>query len=352
MKARHKTSTRTRKAAILAAMVIAGSLGSLAPSRAADPVEEFYRGKTLRVIVGYAVGGGYDIYGRVFAEFFGKYLPGNPTIIVQNMPGAGSFLAAKYLYDVAPKDGTSFGSVSQTLALDAVMNEDQAKFDVTKLNYLGRLLDNVDVGAGRPGAPFKTFEDVRKKEIVVGATGGASPGFLVPAALAKYAGAKFKIVSGYGGSADVYIAAERGEVDLIGSVGLPFLLQRSPDWVKQRTAPIIYQTALKRHPLIPDVPTLAELGLDEEGTGALRAIAASSEIGRSIITTPGVPPERLAALKKAFQAMVTDPAFIEAMNKRNVPIFPATGEEMDEVTREVVKTPRRTLDLIKELLKS
>lgn len=335
----------------LAAGALGAALVGATRSAAADPIEEFYKGKTLRVIVGYAVGGGYDIYGRVFAEFFGKYIPGNPTIIVQNMPGGGSFVAAKYLYGAAPRDGTVFGSISQTLALDAAMNEDPKTFDVTRLNYLGRLLDNVDVGSGRPGSKFSSFDDARKQEIVVGATGGASPGFLVPAALQKYAGAKFKIVSGYGGSADVYLAAERGEVELIGSVGLTFIMQRSPTWITEKAAPIIYQTSLKRHPLIPQVPTIAELGLSPEGTSVLRAIAASSEIGRSIITTPGVPPERLAALRAAFQKMVNDPAFLDAMKKRDVPIFGATGEEMDEVTREVMKTPQSTLDATKALLK-
>ena len=255
----------------------------------AQSAEEFYKKTRVTVAIGSGPGGSHDLNCKLIARHLGKHLPGNPTVIAQNMPGAGSFVAAKYLYSVAPKDGTSFGMLSQTLPLDAAMNEDPATFDVTQLPYIGRLLDNVDVGTGKPGAWFKTFEDARTKEIVVGATGGASPGFLVPTSLVKYAGAKFKIVSGYGGSADIYLAAERGEVDMIGSVGLPFLLQRQPAWVKEKAAPILYQTALKRHPQLPHVPTLAELGLTPEGKGVLTAIAASSEIGRSVITTPGVP---------------------------------------------------------------
>lgn len=334
---------------ILAGMA-AGAMTAGATAARADAADDFYKGKTLRVIVGYAAGGGYDIYGRVFAEGFSKYLPGNPTIVVQNMPGGGSFVAAKYLYGAAPRDGTYFGSVSQTLALDAAMNDDSS-FDVTKLNYLGRLLDNVDVGTGMPGAKFKTFDDVRKQEVVVGATGGASPGFLVPAALQKFGGAKFKIVSGYGGSNDVYLAADRKEVELIGSVGLTFIMQRHPDWVNEKKAPIIYQTAIKRHPLLPWVPTIGELGVTPEGTSVLRAIGASSEIGRSIITTPGVPPERLKALRAAFQKMVNDPAFLDQMKARQIPIFGATGEEMDEITKEVMKTPPEVLAMTKALMK-
>lgn len=318
----------------------------------ADAIADFYKGKTLRVVVGYAVGGGYDIYGRVFAEFIGKHIPGNPTVIVQNMPGGGSFVAVKYLYGAAPRDGTYFGSVAQTLALDAAMNEDPTQLDVTKLSYVGRLLDNVDIGYGRPNAKFKTFEDARKQEIIVGSTGGASTAYLAPAALQRFGGAKFKIVTGYGGSADVYLAAERGEVELMGGVGLTFASQRNPDWIAEQKAPILYQIAIKRHPLLPDVPPIGELGLTPEGTAVLRAIAASSEIGRSIITTPGVPPERLAALRTAFQDMLQDPAFLDAMKKRDIPIFGAKGEELDDVTREVMRTPPKTLELAKGLMKN
>ena len=334
------------RAVFLATACVLGTLHAVA-----DPVEDFYKGKTLRVFIGYSAGGGYDIYGRVFAEYFGRFMPGNPTVIAQNMPGAGSFVAAKYLYNVAPKDGTSFGMVSQTLPLDAAMNEDPTQFDVTQLPYVGRLLDNVDIGIGRPGSWFKTFEDVRDKEVAVGATGGASPGFLTPTALAKHAGAKFKIVSGYGGSADVYLAMERGEVDLVGSVGITFILQRKPDWIREKAAPVLYQTSLKRHPLIAHVPTLEELGVNAESKLVLRTIGASSEIGRAIVTTPGVAKERLAALRKAFQAMMADAGFKSAMEKRDIMIYAATGEELDEVTREVMKTPKPVLDEIKSMLK-
>ncbi len=338
--------TRTRLAAALGVAALLSS----APAQAST-TEDFSKGKTLRVIVGYAVGGGYDIYGRFFAEQFTRHLPGAPTIIVQNMPGGGSFVAAKYLYGAAPRDGTYFGCLSQTLALDAAMNEDASTFDVTKLNYVGRLLDNVDVGTGLPGASFKTFDDARKREIIVGATGGASPGFLVPAALQKFGGAKFKIVSGYGGSADINLAAERKEVDVIGSIGLALIMQRSPAWVTEREAPILYQIAIKRHPLLPHVPAISELGLSPEGTAVLKSIGASSEIGRSIMTTPGVPPERLAALRSAFQTMLKDPGFLDMAKKRDIPIFGATGEELDDITRDVMKTPQSVLDITKALMK-
>jgi len=337
---------RIRRLTSMVALLVASSIPV-----GADPIADFYKGKTLRIVIGYAAGGGYDLYGRVFAEQFGKYLPGKPTVIAQNMPGAGSFVAARYLHDVAPKDGTAFGCVSQTLPLDAVMSG-QKDLDVTALPYLGRLVDNTDIGLGSPGAPFATFADARKGEIVVGATGGASPGYLVPAALLAHGGAKFKIVSGYGGSNDVLLAMERKEVQLVGSIGLPSVLQRNADWILERKAPVLYQTALKRHPLLQHVPTIGELGTTEEGTAVLRAIAASADVGRAIITTPGVPPERLAALRKAFEAMVNDPDFLDLMKKRTLEIGPAPGAHIDSIVREVVKTPRPVLDKIQAIVKS
>jgi tripartite-type tricarboxylate transporter receptor subunit TctC len=328
------------------------SLISLVGGAAADPVEDFYKGKTLRVIIGYAAGGGYDIYGRIFAEFFSRFLPGHPTIVAQNMPGAGSFLAAKYIYNVAPKDGTVFACLAQTLPLDAAMQGQQPDLDVLKMPYLGRLATNIDLGLGLPDAWFKDFSDARKKEIVVGATGGSSPGFLLPTALNKYAGAKFKVIVGYSGSADAMLAVERHEVDIVGSIGIPATMARNPSWIRERKAPILYQSALTRHPLLPHVPALPELGETEDGKGVLTAIAVSSEIGRSIITTPGVPPERLAALRKAFQAMVQDPEFLDFASKREITVEPTKGEDLDQITRDTLATPKRVLDLTAELLKA
>lgn len=333
----------------LAALLALTTWVTATPTRAQDPVADFYKGKTLRIIIGYAPGGGYDLYGRAFAEHFGRFLPGNPTVVAQNMTGAGSFIAAKFLYSVAPQDGTSFGSLAQTLPLDYAMGTDQKDLDASKMPYIGRLVANVDLGSGVPGATFKDFEDARRREIIVGATGASSPGYLVPMALNALAGAKFKVIYGYKGSNDVLLAAERKEVELIGSIGVATTMVRNPDWLLERKAPMLYQVALKRHPLAPHVPTLPELALSDEGRVVLSAIAASSDIGRSIITTPNVPKERLAALRTAFMAMVSDPAFLDAMKKRNMPIEPLSGEEVDRISTETLKTPPAALEHIRKL---
>ncbi|HEY6995170.1 MAG TPA: tripartite tricarboxylate transporter substrate-binding protein [Xanthobacteraceae bacterium] len=321
---------------------------AMSPSARADAVADFYRGRTVYMVIGYGAGGGYDLYGRIAAEFLGKHIPGNPTIVPQNMPGAGSFKAAQYLYSAAPKDGTYLGSVAQTLAMDTAMG-DKGGLDATKLPYLGRLTSNIDLGVALLKTGIKSFEDARARQYAVGTTGGASTAVLLPASLNAYAGAKFKLVKGYQGAADVLLALERGEVDVGGAIGIPNLLTRHPDWLKGG-ATILYQAALKRHRLLPEVPTLPELGLTDEGKAVLRAIASTAEIGRSILTTPGVPPERLSALRKAFADMTRDPEFLATCEKRNITLDVGSGEAMDAIVQETMQTPKPVLSKIQGLL--
>ena len=247
-----------------ATFAVAAALLFAATPAQAQPVADFYRGKTLRMLIGYGPGGGYDIYGRLVAEFLPRHLPGNPTIVAQNMPGAGSFVAAKYIYDVAPKDGTVFGSLAQTLALDSMTNTN-AKLDVAKMPYIGRVVTNIDTGAALPKTGIKSFEDVRAKQYNVGASGGGSTTVLFPTALNTYAGAKFKLVRGYSGTIDILLAMERGEVDLVGAYGLPRMLATHPGGVQRGEATILYQASLKRHRLLPNVPTLPELAHSDKG---------------------------------------------------------------------------------------
>lgn len=322
----------------LAAMLFAVAISQGVAVRA-DPVADFYRGKTVRMIIGYGVGGGYDLYARIAAEFLGKHIPGNPQILPENMTGAGSFRAAKYFDEVAPHDGTVLGSLAQTLALDSAVGT-AAHLDVTRFRYIGRLTSSIDLGVALPSAGIKSFEDVRKQEFTVGSSGGASTAVLLPASLNAFGGAKFKLVRGYKGAAEVLLALERGEVQITGAVGIPLLLARHPDWLSQDHATIIYQAALKRSRFLPNVPTLPELGLTDDGRAVLRAIASTAEIGRSIITTPDVPTERLVALRQAFQDMIKDPEFIDSCKQRHVMLDPDTGEDMDAIVTEIMNLPK------------
>lgn len=335
---------------LLPALLLA-SFASL-PAQA-DPIAEFYKGKQLRLVIGYTPGGGYDIYGRVTAEFLGRFIPGNPTIVPQNMPGAGSLVAARYIYGVAPKDGSVLATLSQTLPIDVAIQGDKAGFKLAEMPYIGRLVSNVDFGMGpNPStSKFKSIEDLRTKEIVAAATAGASPANIFPTALNRFSGTKIKILVGYPGSQDMILALERGEVDLVGANGLASTMVRNPDWITKGERVIVFQAALKRHPLLPNVPTLEETGLTPEGRATLRALAASSEIGRSILTTPGVPAERLAALRKAFAAMLADGQVLDTMKQRRLIVEPATGEDLDRIVAETARLPPEIVRSIAEIVK-
>ena len=333
----------------MVAVGIAAAILLSPPPTRAEATADFYRGKTMRMLIGYGPGGGYDIYGRLVAEFLPRHLPGNPTMITQNMPGAGSFVAARYLYEVAPKDGTVLGSLAQTLALDSMTNAG-ARLDVAKMPYVGRVVTNIDIGAALPRTGIRSFEDVRARQYNVGASGGGSTSVLFPTALNAYAGAKFKLIRGYSGTIDILLAMERGEVDIVGAYGLPGLLVSHPGWVRGGEATILYQASVRRHRLLPDVPTLPELAQSDEGRAVLHAAAATGEIGRSILTTPGMPPERLAALRTAFQAMLDDPAFVAACQKRNLMVDGAAGEEIDEMVRATLRLPQTVAEKVRQMM--
>jgi len=322
---------------------------SMLSGAGADPIADFYRGKTIRLLIGYGPGGGYDLYGRLVAEFLPKHLPGNPAIVPENMPGAGSFVAAKYMAEVAPKDGTVLGSLAQTLALDSAVGG-SGKVSAANFHYIGRVTTNIDVGAALAAVGIKSIEDVRSKQYMVGASGGGSTTVIYPLALNAYGGTRFKIVRGYKGTNEILLAMERREVDIVGAYGLPGMLASHPGWIDKGEASLIYQAALKRHQLLPNVPTLPELGTSEEGKAILRAIASTAEIGRSINTGPDVPAERLAALREAFAAMLKDPDFIAACETRHFMVDPGSGEAMDAIVKETFALPQPVLAKIGEML--
>jgi tripartite-type tricarboxylate transporter receptor subunit TctC len=325
-------SKAARLSLVLVALLISGTP---AP---ADPISDFYRGKTIRMLIGYGPGGGYDLYARLVAEFLPRHLPGNPSIVPENMPGAGSLVAAKYMAEVAPKDGTVLGSLAQTLPLDSAVGS-AAKVNMANFHYIGRVTTNIDVGAALAAVGIKSIEDVRNKQYTVGASGGGSTTEIYPLALNAFGGTKFKLVRGYKGTNDILLAMDRGEVDIIGAYGLPGMTISRPGWLDKGEASLIYQVALERNHLIPNVPTLPELATSDEGKLVLRAISGTAEIGRSIVTGPDGPPERLAALRAAFADMLKDPDFIAACDQRHLMVDAGSGEEMDAIVRETFQLP-------------
>jgi tripartite-type tricarboxylate transporter receptor subunit TctC len=316
----------------------------------ADPVADFYRGKTVRLIVGYGPGGSYDLYGRLAAEFLGRHIPGSPTVVTVNMPGAGGLKAVDYLYKVAPQDGTHLGSVPQQLAMTLLVDE-KLGIDPRRFNYLGRLVSMVDVAVAMPKSGVTSFEDTRKRNVTVGAGQATSTSAIYARALNAYAGSRFKIVTGYSGTAEILLAAERGEVDVNGGESLPTIIVQNPEWLEGK-AVLLFQSGLKRHAQLPKVPTMTELATSDEGKRVMAVLAGTAEVGRSILTTPGVPPERLAALRTAFQAMLKDPQFVAATEKRKVMIDPATGEQVDAVTRETMKLPKDVIEALRRVMQN
>ncbi len=338
-----KLARMVRLVAALAAMLLVVS------EPRAQTVADFYRGKTLHMVIGYGPGGGYDLYGRLAAEFLGRHIPGNPLILPQNMPGNSSLRAVEYLLEVAPKDGTYLGSVQQALAM-TVVTDDKSRIDVSKLRYIGRFTSNIDIAVALPRTGIKSFEDAKQREIVVGADQAGSMSVAYALTLNRYAGAKLKIVKGYPGSTEIQLAAERGEVEVNGSYSLPAVLFSHPDWVREGTATILYQNALKRFPQMPQVPTVLDLVNGEEGKTIARVIAGTAEIGRSILTV-GAPQDRLAALRAAFQDMLKDPDFIAACQKRNLMLDPGRGEDMDAISQETMSLPKPFVAALRNLLK-
>lgn len=326
--------------------LVALLLAALSPAQAqtTDPVANFYRGKTVRLIVGYGPGGSYDLYGRLAAEFLGRHIPGNPTVVTVNMPGAGGFKAVDYLYKVAPQDGTHLGSTPQQLAMTLLV-DDKMGIDPRRFNYLGRLVSMVDVAVAMPKSGITSFDDARRREVTVGAGQSTSTSAIYARALNAYAGSRFKIVTGYSGTAEIALAAERGEVDVNGGESLPTIIVQNPDWL-QGKAVLLYQNGLKRFAQLPQVPTMTELATSDEGRAVMGVLAGTAEVGRAILTTPGVPAERLAALRTAFQAMLKDPQFIAATEKRKLMIDGATGEQVDAITRDTMNLPKGIIEAL------
>jgi tripartite-type tricarboxylate transporter receptor subunit TctC len=325
-------------------LTILASAGSLH----ADEVADFYRGKSIRMVIGYGVGGNYDLYGRLAAEFLGRHIPGNPAIVPVNMPGAGGFKAVDYLYKVAPKDGTQLGAVAQQLALTLRIDQKMG-IDPTRFSYLGRLTSMIDVAVALPKSGLRSFEDARKREVTVGAGQSTSTSAIYARALNAYAGARFKIVTGYSGTAEIQLAAERGEVDVNGGESLPAIIIQYPDWLDGK-AVFLYQNGLKRYWQLSQVPAMIELVSSEEGRTVMRVLAGTAEVGRSILAPPGVPADRITALRTAFAAMVKDPEFIAATKKRKLMIDPASGEQMDAITRDTMKLPPAVVTSLRKIM--
>src|SRR4051812_40402479 len=312
----------------------------------AQTVEEFYRGRTINFIVGYPPAGAPDTYARLVARHMGRYIPGEPAIIVRNMAGAGSLIAANHLFNAAARDGTTLGLTSPTIPLEETLGAPQSKYNASQFNWIGRLATNSNVTFINGTSQVKTISDAFEKVAILGATGRSSTNAVYPAVLNNVLGTKFKIVTGYQGTAAVMLAMERGEVDG-NSATFDGLLAQHPDWVTTRRINVVVQYLLKRLPDLPDVPTMAELARTPEQATILRTVSSASEIGKFVLTTPAVPAARVAALRTAFEAMVRDSEFLVEARKLHIEVDPLSGAELQKIVQETQSIPSDVIEKVK-----
>jgi tripartite-type tricarboxylate transporter receptor subunit TctC len=346
-----------RNAACDTSIRIIGALALLALQTATTALAqtgtpaEFFRGKTVTILVGSEAGGGYDLYARVLAQFLGRQIPGQPTVIVQDMPGAGGLRAGRTLASVAPKDGTALGMLGQNLPFDTLLGY-TSDIDAGAFNWIGRVAMNVDVGVAFAHSGITSIETARHREISSGGSGGIASSTVVPFLLNKLAGTRFKLIAGYKSASEALLAMERGEVEMVGATGISTIMAQHAAWLKDGTIRLIYQTALTRHPRIPDVPTIGELGSGSEEKQILELFAAGSEIGRALTAPPGVPAERVAVLRRAMAATLTAPEMLAYATGHNLAIEIGSGGELSVLVRKMLATPRPVVAKARDVLES
>src|ERR1051326_7263924 len=306
------------------------------PAHAAAPAP--YQWKQMTIVTSTGVGGTYDLMARLVAKHMAKYEPGNPTLVVQNMPGGGSVLATNYMYTNAPKDGTFIAVINDAIPLHQVIDGRGVRYDADKFNWLGSPGDRNSVTFVWHTAGINTLEDARKKEVALGGTGVGSSIVIFPTAMNKVLGTKFKIVMGYQSSAEVFLAMQRGEVQA-RSVGLTSVLSEYPDWIKEKKIVFLAQMGRKRDPLLPNVPLVTELAKTDEQRQILALISSPTMLGQPYLAPPGVPPDRLAMLRRAFDATMQDKAFLADAEKISYSVMPLSAGEVAKIIHETVPAP-------------
>lgn len=317
----------------------------------------FYQGKTIRLVAGTPAGSVYDLYARLVAQFIPKHIPGAPNVIVQNMPGVASMVAANYIYSVAKPDGLTIGSIQPALYFDQLVGRKEVQFDWQKFTWIGNTTVSHHLLYMRSDTPYKTIEDIRKAAAPpkCGAEGTASSAYYLPKLLEETIGAKFNIITGYNSGTDVDLAVERGEVHCRAfTIAAFFAREPFHTWRKKGFVHVIVQTGKKRSANLPEVPTLHELMDQHKTSDSARRLAAvilaANEIGRPIIGTPAIPAERVKILREAFMKTVNDPELLDDAKKKKLDLDPVSGEELESLGKEIVAQPPEIIERMKKLL--
>ena len=335
----------TRRAALGGIAMMAGASIAQAQTPA-----EFYKGKQIQMMVYSGAGSTYDTYARLLARHMNRFIPGSPNIIVQNMLGAGGLKLVDYLNRIAPKDGTVFGTVSRGNPFDPIMGKKDIDFDPLKLTWIGSMNREIAVALSWGPSPVKTFEDLRKTELLVPGTGAGADSEIIPRAYNNLAGTKFKIVSGYRDTAEATLQLETGELQGVAYWSLSAIQSLKPDWIPTRKINILFHTGATESPDLPGVPRIRTLIKDETDRKALEFLLAREVMGRPFVAPPGIPADRAKVLRDAFNATMTDPEFLKDAARGNVEVNLVTAEEVNALLKDAATLPPAVIERARQVL--
>jgi hypothetical protein len=335
---------------VIAGLAIAGPVivwPAVAPAQSATG---YYAGKQVKVIIGLGTGGGYDLWGRMVARHIGRHLPGNPTVIAQNMEGAGSFRAASYMASQAPRDGTVLALIARDASLGPITGNTGAQFDPTRFSWLGTTTTETNVCMAYYTASVRTVQDLMVRELLVGDNGAGTGTGNYPKALNQLLALKFKIIRGYGSSADVVLAMERGEVEGYCE-SLESVFGKRPDWISSKTVNVLFQGGVKPDPSLPNVPFINDLAKSADDRQAIEFLYAGQGIGRPFFGPPALAPDVHRMMRLAFDATMKDPEFVAEARQRNLTLAPENGEYMQRLIERIYATPRPVVERVAALIK-
>ena len=320
-------------------------LPAATPPAAAQSVADFYRGRNLTFLIGYPTGNGYDAYARLLIRHLGKHIPGNPTVVAENMPGAGSMVMINHLYNISAKDGSVIGLPARNLVIEPLLDNGQAKFDARKFAWLGSMNKDTSVCVAWAKTGVATIEQVKSRALAVGATGQASDSFLLPQLMNAVLGTKFKVILGYPDASAANLALERGELEGF-CTSFAAIRQSRPQGLAEHQVNILAQLGMSRSPDMPGVPMLLDMTQDPAAKQALSFVFASQEMGRPVAGPPGMSPERVRALRVAFDATMKDPEFLDEAKSKRFAIDPITGAAVDDLIGRMYATPKPIIDTV------
>jgi tripartite-type tricarboxylate transporter receptor subunit TctC len=330
-------------------IVAASAVVAAATSAGAQPAAVDLAGKTITIVVGFGAGGAYDLYARLAADHLGGFLPGRPTVIVENMPGGGGARSVAYLGTAAPKDGTVASLIPATIVFDSATGSLPAGLTADDFGFVGRLAAPASAVVTWHTSPTKTFADAQRRETTMAGSGRTAITSVILRVLNATVGTKFKVVEGYQGTADVLLAVERGEVEGT-SASLVTIESAHPDWIENNQVNFLWLQGAERSSRYPDIPALTEFAETDEQRALFTLITSQGGFGRSLALPPGVPDEIVAAYRSAFDRMVRDPDFIADGERRKLPLDPATGEAVERIVAEALNTPPTTIATLAKIL--